>query len=201
MELHDELGQALTATSINLAAIEKEIAGNGSEALINRLNESIELTAVALDQVREMSLNLRPPMLDDLGLVPTLRWYGKRFAERVGVKTKFKISSLDYRLSPEMETTLYRIVQEALTNVARHAQATKVILSLRMKNNKICAVIADNGQGFDLETRINGSNLYEGAGLLGIRERVTLLGGEFDIQTGLDQGTTLTITMPTQEWT
>lgn len=200
-ELHDELGQALTATSINLAAIEKEIAGNGSEALINRLNESIELTAVALDQVREMSLNLRPPMLDDLGLVPTLRWYGKRFAERVGVKTKFKISSLDYRLPPEMETTLYRIVQEGLTNVARHAQATKVILSLRMKNNKICAVIADNGQGFDLETRINSTNLYEGAGLLGIRERVTLLGGEFDIQTGLDQGTTLTITMPTQEWT
>ena len=195
-ELHDELGQALTAININLGAIEKEVKSESSETLQNRLAESLQLTAVALEQVREMSLNLRPPMLDDLGLVPTLRWYSKRFAERVGIGMEVKIASLGHRLSPEIETALYRVVQEGLTNVARHAEASEVSLSLHKEQNKICVVIADNGQGFDLEAKLQHSKIYDGAGLLGIRERITLLEGEFDIQTGSGEGTTLFINIP-----
>ncbi len=198
-ELHDELGQALTAISINLGAIEKEVTTHGSEKLHSRLEESKRLTAVALEQVREMSLNLRPPMLDDLGLTPTLRWYVKRFALRVGIETDFKATNLDERLAPEIETTLYRIVQEGLTNVARHAQATNVTLSLKRENHTVCVIIADNGQGFDIETKLNQATFKEGAGLLGIRERVTFLGGEFDIQTQINEGTTLLINFPLRD--
>ena len=195
-ELHDELGQALTAISINLSAIEKEVNPEQWETISSRLEESQQLTAVALEQIREMSLNLRPPMLDDLGLVPTLRWYGKRFSERVGIEMVVNIATLENRLSPETETALYRVVQEGLTNVARHANASEVFLTVRQEPGQVCVVIADNGQGFDLEAKLRYSKIYDGAGLLGIRERITLLGGVFDIQTGFGEGTKLLISIP-----
>ncbi len=196
-ELHDEMGQALTAISINLDAIEKGLPPNGMEQVRERLAESKELTAVTLEQVRELSLNLRPPMLDDLGLIPTLQWYVQRFGERVGIEVTFTAVNLKTRLSPEIETTLYRIVQEGLTNVARHAQAEHVTLSLQCKRGHVNVEIADDGQGFDIEAVINQTQPEHGAGLLGIRERVILLGGSFDIHTGVNQGTRLSIYVPT----
>jgi len=196
-ELHDEMGQALTAISINLDAIAKALPDDGMEQVRERLTESKELTAVTLEQIREMSLNLRPPMLDDLGLIPTLKWYVNRFAERVGIAVAFTAVSLTDRLPPNIETTLYRIVQEALTNVARHAQATHITLSMQRKQNDICIEISDDGKGFDIEAVVSHPMLEHGAGLLGIQERVTLLGGTFEIETAVNNGTQLIIKIPT----
>ncbi len=195
-ELHDELGQALTAISINLETIKKEVPNNASIKLCRSLEESILLTMQTLDQVREMSLSLRPPMLDDLGLIPTLHWYLKQYAERVDIEARFGVEGLDSRLPPEIEITLYRIVQEALTNVARHSGASTVNLSLKEVAHNIQVIIEDNGCGFNLHTVLNQKLPNQGAGLVGIRERTTLLCGEFDIQTTSGQGTRLSISIP-----
>lgn len=195
-ELHDEMGQALTAISINLDAIEKALPVAGMDQVRERLAESKELTAVTLEQIREMSLNLRPPMLDDLGLIPTLKWYVNRFAERVGIEVAFTAVSLTTRLPANIETTLYRIVQEALTNVARHAQATNITLSIQRQDKYVYVAIGDDGQGFDIEAVVNHPRLEHGAGLLGIQERVALLGGTLEIETAVNKGTQLIIMIP-----
>jgi signal transduction histidine kinase len=112
-ELHDEMGQALTAISINLAAMAQELPPNCTKSFLERLNESKMLTDQTLEQVRELSFNLRPAMLDDLGLVPTLRWYLKRYKKRINIAVDLEVSSLKERLPVNIETALYRIFQEA----------------------------------------------------------------------------------------
>lgn len=196
-ELHDEMGQALTAIRINLTAIKNELPENCLASLKERLIETEMLTDQTLEQIREMSLNLRPPMLDDLGLVPTLRWYIKRYAKRTNLKTDLVVTGLEHqRLDSRIETTLYRVAQEALTNVAKHAQASTVRLYLQRNDTRVEAVIEDNGRGFNLADVLNRRTPHTGAGLVGIRERVTLLGGEFNIQTQPNQGTRLLIEIP-----
>jgi signal transduction histidine kinase len=190
------MGQTLTAISINLAAIAGQLPPPCHGPIQERLAAATPRPEQTLEQIREMSLNLRPPMLDDLGLGPTLRWYLKRYAARVGLKTEFKTIGMEERLSPELETTLYRVVQEALTNIARHAQATSVKLGLTRTETRIHAEIEDNGRGFKLEEALNHTPANHGAGLLGIRERVALLGGEFIIDTRPGQGTRLSINIP-----
>jgi signal transduction histidine kinase len=120
-ELHDEMGQALTAISINLATIEEELPDSCGVIIKERLQEAILLADQTLEQIRKLSLDLRPLMLDELGLVPALRSYIKQFAKRVDIKVRFESIGLEQRLSSDIETALYRIVQEALTNVAKHA--------------------------------------------------------------------------------
>lgn len=195
-ELHDEMGQALTAISINLAAIQKELPAECAARVKERLTEAGWLAEQTLEQIRELSLNLRPPILDDLGLVPTLRWYIKRYADRVNINTEFQANGLDDRLPPEIETALYRVIQEALTNVARHAQAGKVRLHLQKKKSAVVATIQDDGQGFDVAKVLGQSDLPAGMGLLGIRERVTLLGGQFNIHSQPGHGTRLLVEIP-----
>ncbi|MDX1520077.1 MAG: response regulator [Anaerolineae bacterium] len=197
-ELHDELGQALTAISINLAAIEEELPANCEASLGERLQEAILLTDQTLEQIRRLSIDLRPLMLDELGLIPALRSYVKQYAKRVKIKVKFEAVGLEQRLPSEIETALFRIVQEALTNVARHAQASQVHLYLRRKKSTLVTIIEDNGRGFDVATVAGHSRetLASGTGLLGIRERVTLLEGHFDIQSTPGQMTSLSIEIP-----
>lgn len=195
-ELHDHLGQALTAISINLTRIKAELPAECSPKVKERLAEASLLTDETLEQIRELSLDLRPPMLDDLGLTPTLRWYIKQFAQRLNIESHFETLGLEERLTPELETTLFRVVQEALTNVARHAQASQVQLRLERKGTTIVAAIQDNGQGFDVAQVVNHNASASGAGLLGMRERVTLLGGRFKIKSQPGQGTQLFIELP-----
>jgi len=195
-ELHDEMGQALTAIRINLTAMEKALT-DCSPDIKERLTETESLTDQTLEQIREMSLNLRPPMLDDIGLVPTLRWYIKRYAKRMDVKANLVVTGLEHeRLDPNLETVLYRIIQEALTNVAKHARADLVRLYLQRDNSAVQAVIEDNGCGFNIEDVMSRGISDSGTGLVGIRERVTLLGGSLDIQTEPEQGTRLSIEIP-----
>ena len=196
-ELHDEMGQSLTAIRINLAAIRNELSRDCSPGIKERLIETELLTDQTLEQIREMSLNLRPPMLDDLGLVPTLRWYIKRYAKRVNITADLVVTGLDQnRVASQIETVLYRITQEALTNVAKHAQASIVRLYLQCNDNTVQAVIEDNGCGFNIEDVMNRRMPHSGTGLVGIRERITLLGGDFNIKTQPNRGTRLVIEIP-----
>lgn len=195
-DLHDHLGQALTAISMNLTALKDELLPNVSPRIRERLAEASALTDQTLEQVRELSLNLRPPMLDDLGLVPTLRWYVKQYAKRLNIETKFEAHGLEERLPPELETALYRMAQEALTNVARHAQASRVQLRLERQGATIVASIEDNGQGFDVAKVTGRKATTHGTGLLGMRERITLLGGHLDIHSQPGHGTRLFVKIP-----
>jgi signal transduction histidine kinase len=195
-ELHDEMGQALTAMSINLAAIEKELPPELPPTIRERLAETSSLADQTLEQIRELALDLRPSMLDDLGLVPTLRWYVNRYAKRSDIEVELEAIDLEERLAAEVETVLYRVVQEALTNVARHAQANRVRIRLERKEAKFRAFIEDDGQGFDVKEVASRASPERGAGLLGIRERVALLSGRFNIQSRPGRGTRLTLEIP-----
>jgi PAS domain S-box-containing protein len=198
-ELHDQLGQALTAMSINLAAIEGSLPPAPDPAILERLAETNSLIDETLDQMRDLSLELRPSMLDDLGLLPTLRWYVQSYQKRAGTTVMLEIVNLEQRLAPEMETALYRIVQEALTNAARHAQASTVNIRLECRSGAVVLLIEDNGVGLDTE-RAAVSDVHRGAGLLGIRERVASQDGTLHIESQPQEGTRLTIEMPlTQE--
>ncbi len=200
-ELHDEMGQALTAISMNLTIIRKELPTACLEICGERLDEASLLVEQTLEQVRELSLNLRPPMLDDLGLVPTLRWYVQRYVNRTNIVVDFDTAQFDFvdpedRLHPDVETALYRVLQEALTNVARHAKATTVGLSLRRTTNGVSAYVEDDGCGFDVATVMDQDQPGMGTGLLGMRERMVLLGGRLTIQSKPGAGTQLHFAVP-----
>ncbi|MBM4465404.1 MAG: PAS domain S-box protein [Chloroflexi bacterium] len=196
LELHDELGQALTAISFDLAAIEKELPPEPAPRIREILAETSLLVNEVDDQVRELALDLRPYMLDDLGLVPALRWYVNRYARRLNIEVEFEAIDVEERLPADMKTALYRVVQEALTNVSRHAQANRVSIRLERQESAVVAFIEDDGQGFDVGKMAGPYPRERGAGLLGIRERVTSLGGRFDIESHPGHGTRLTIEIP-----
>ncbi len=192
-ELHDELGQALTAIRINLAAMERDMPPTSAGRLVERLTETGELVDQMLEHVRELSHDLRPTMLDELGLVPTLRWYANRFARRLGIVLDFEAVNLDERPPPELETALYRILQEALTNVARHAQAKQVKIHLARRDGLLSMTIEDDGVGFDVQRSLR---KRAGAGLFGMRERAALLGGTLGMQAAPGRGTRLSVELP-----
>ena len=138
----------------------------------------------------ELSLAFRPTMLDELGLMPTLRWYVDRYARRLGIEVEFEASNLEDRLPPELETALYRVAQEAFTNIARHAQARRVRLHLVRRGAKVVVSIQDDGVGFDLEQDAPSAR-RSGAGLVGMRERISLLGGAFSLRSAPGRGARL----------
>jgi signal transduction histidine kinase len=198
-ELHDELGQALTAVSLNLAEVLKGLPSEAIPRLGEKLVEARSLTDQALDLVRRMALDLRPGILDDLGLVAALRWHLNRWTKTSDVEADFHVVNADTRLDPEVETALYRIVQEAMTNVAKHAQATKVRVCLERKSSAIVASVEDNGRGFAAMEPSARETPEHGVGLLGMRERVALLGGEFNLRSRPGHGTQLSVVIPLQD--
>ena len=196
-ELHDEMGQALTAISINLSAVWEALPPEISPGIKDRLAEASWLADQTLEQVRELSLNLRPPMLDDLGLVPTLLWYIKRYTQRVNIDVNFETVGLEDRLAPILETAVYRIVQEALTNIAKHAKTAKnVQIRLERSATAIVVLIKDDGQGFDVAKIMGDQSSGNGIGLLGMQERIKLLRGSFHVDSQPGQGTCLSISIP-----
>jgi len=198
-ELHDEMGQALTAMAIDLAAIEKELPSELALMTADRLAETRSLADQTLQQIRELALDLRPAMLDDLGVVPTLRWYVNRYARRLHIDVEFEAIDFEERLTPEVETVLYRVVQESLTNVARHAEANRVHVHLERKESTVAGFIEDDGKGFDIEEVVGREDPARGAGLLGIRERVASLRGSFSILSRPGEGTRLSFEIPIAE--
>jgi PAS domain S-box-containing protein len=171
-ELHDEVGQALTALKINL----QEVIG-GREDAPARLEESVAIVDQTLQQIRGMALELRPSLLDDLGLVAALHWYVDRHAQRTGLAGRLVVDPDDIRADPEIETACFRVAQEALTNVARHARATRFSVELLQHSGGLQLVVRDDGIGFDPGAAVEAASRGSSLGLVGMRERVELVGG------------------------
>lgn len=191
-ELHDDTGQALTAIRMGLTnALDacKACAHHG------KLDELNHLTRSTLDNVRQLALELRPPVLDDLGLGAALRRYVYDWGRTYNIAVSFESVGLDgIRLEPPIETAVYRITQEALTNVARHAQATRVDVVLERRKNECIAIIEDDGRGFDQKAAHNARHL----GLTGMEERAKLISGNVTIETECGKGTTIFVRVPLQ---
>ena len=183
-ELHDELGQSLQAIKINVQTAQRQ-----PQQSAERLADSIGLLDHAIQQVRTLSVDLRPSLLDDLGLVAALEWYVDRQAQRVGFVGRFVAEPHELRLNPTVETTCFRIVQEALTNVARHAKAQHVWVELRQHEEEVRLTIRDDGAGFDVRAAHDRAVHGGSFGLLGMRERAELAGGVLTIQSTPTQGT------------
>jgi PAS domain S-box-containing protein len=198
-ELHDEIGQVLTAVRINLQSLRSPSqAGPVSLAL----DDSLAIVDEALEAVRELSLNLRPPVLDNLGLASALRWYVDRYARRSGIVAELNNDLEDgHRLSVELETGCFRIVQEALTNVARHARATHVFVDLKRSNGNLELRIRDDGVGFDIGWLLknSGSGSASALGLRGMKERAVALNGRLKIDSKPKSGTKISVSFPLQE--
>jgi PAS domain S-box-containing protein len=185
-EFHDEVGQAMTAVKINLEAAQRLQGNTASSA---SLGESLRIVEGVLQQVRDLSLDLRPLMLDDLGLVPALRWYVQRQAQRAGLTLHLEIEALDRRPPPRVETACFRIVQEALTNTMRHAQARNVWVELWPHKDELHLVVRDDGLGFDVEAARVRAAQGASLGLLGMQERAEFLNGTFEVESSAGHGT------------
>ena len=196
LELHDEMGQALTAIGLNLESIMKELPPEHAAMIKGKLDETISLTEQASDRIRDLSLDLRPSMLDDLGLLPTLRWYINSHEKRTETPVIFEAINLGERLSPEVEIVLYRIVQESLNNITKHARAKKVKIRLEQKKKKVGVFIEDDGIGFHPDQGVRETAPVKGIGLLGMHERVRLLGGSFRVRSHKSHGTSIFAELP-----
>jgi PAS domain S-box-containing protein len=192
-ELHDEIGQALTSVKINLQAAQCRL---DTPALAPLLEESISTVERTLQQVRSLSLDLRPSLLDDLGLVPALRWYVDRQAQQAGFAVRFTAAPLAKCLPPHLEIACFRIVQEALTNVVRHARAQRVSVALRQHENELQLTIRDDGVGFDAQYALACAARGESLGLLGMQERASLAGGQIEIVSTPGHGTEIRAHFP-----
>ena len=194
-ELHDETSQVLTSLLISLAVLEESIT---TQEARDRITETRQLAHQTLRAIRNLSIDLRPSALDDLGLLPALRWYVKEYQQKTNIEVEFHTAGFKdrQRLSPEMETALYRIVQESLTNVAKHAQAHKVTIMLQEEDAAVNATITDDGRGFDVEEVEQTGDQDRGLGLVGMQERALLLDGTATIESSPAHGTIVSIHIP-----
>ncbi len=192
-ELHDEVGQALTAMKVELALAQRAIDGSGGAA--NALEDARSIADGILHTVRDLSRLLHPALLDDLGLAAATEWYVTGFGRRHGLRADVLHDRMDERLAPDTEAAAYRIIQEALTNVAKHAKATRCRVYLQRLTNTLLVTIEDDGVGFDAaDTR----SADGGLGLVSIRERVAQLGGTLRLESGPASGTRLTVEVPAE---
>ena len=179
-ELHDEIGQDLMGLKLILETGRNERENRSG----SKSDEGVELVDTLMVKVRDLSLMLRPSMLDDSGLLAAVLWQTERFASRSGLKVTLEHDGLEGRLPREVETAAYRVVQEALTNVAGHAKATQAILTIRAIDNRLEVSVEDDGIGFDPDGVVGAS-----VGLPGMRERVELLDGRFEVESAPGKGT------------
>jgi signal transduction histidine kinase len=187
-ELHDETGQSLTSVLLGLRAVEESATPEETRTALERARKTVVQT---LQDVRRLAVELRPKALDDFGLVPALRRLSEGFSEQTGIHVEVESNLGDERLPSEVETALYRIVQEALTNVVKHARATNVSVLVTRKDGRVGAVIEDDGRGFDRE------NVRDaGLGLIGMEERVALLDGSLQIESSEGAGATIVVDVP-----
>ena len=191
-ELHDETGQALTSILLGLKSVEDAAGPADVAAAASRLRELVVST---LQDVRRLAVELRPKALDDFGLVPALERLVETFHEQTGIQVDLEPRLGDERLPSEVETALYRITQEALTNVVKHAQAKNVSIVLTRRNGSVSAVIEDDGRGFAAGKSQGEPN---GLGLLGMRERIALVDGRLTVESSPGSGTTLSIEVPVE---
>lgn len=186
-ELHDGIGSSLTALKMHLELLERDAAAPLGE----RLGSLRELAGRTLDELRQLSRLLRPQMLDELGLAPTLRWLARAFQERGGFEVRLALEGLEDRpVDPELETLVFRVAQEALANVAKHANAGAVDLQVRVGDGRLWLRVRDDGRGCDPEALLRApAEAERGFGLRGMRDRVQLFGGRFSLRSAPGAGT------------
>jgi PAS domain S-box-containing protein len=196
MELHDEMGQALTAVLLNLQVLEKELPEGALSPGKERFEETRSLLDQVLQQIRDLSLSLRPSMLDDLGLLPTLRWYLNGFKQRTGLVVQLDVTGLENEINQDTATTIFRIIQEALNNIAKYAESDKVNIVLHRRGAVLLGSIEDDGKGFDIEGERSLESGQSGIGLVGMHERVAMLGGRLAIESHIGKGTRISFEIP-----
>lgn len=192
LELHDEAAQALTSLLVHLRLLERAKDPESAQKQVQALRE---LTAQALEDVRRVAVDLRPKILDDLGLGPALEWRVDEFNKADGVHATLRVQGLGQRLPREVALIFYRIGQEALSNIANHAQARNVAVTLRCADTLLTLAVCDDGLGFD-PTALNTQKAH-GFGLLGMRERLAMIGGTLEIHSAPGQGTQIVAAAPT----
>src|SRR5688572_1168792 len=192
-DLHDDVGQALTALKIQLEPLARP---GGELAPRSRVDEIVDTVQHTLERVRQLSLSLRPPQLDDLGLAAALRSHLDRQARVAAIQAHFETEEAPQELAPDIETACFRVAQEAINNVLRHARARNLWVRLFTAGGRLAISVRDDGRGFDLEEvrarAANGASL----GLVGMEERMALAGGSFELRSSPGQGTVLLATFP-----
>ena len=193
-ELHDEFGQSLTALKIDLAWLQDHLPPR-SKSLHEKVDSALDLTNETIQMTQRLAGQLRPRMLDDLGLAAALEWHVHEWSKHTRIKTKVTLPKEEWELGPSLNTALYRVCQEALTNVARHAGASKVEVSLAREGDEVVLTVRDNGHGMD------GGKITapESLGLLGMKERVEQIGGRLEIQSEAGKGTTVVARVPVSQ--
>jgi signal transduction histidine kinase len=194
-ELHDDTGQTLTALGAGLGGVEQIVMQNPQLAQ-TQIIELKNLTMRAIDNLRQYIYDLRPSVLDDMGLVPALRWYAQQYSERTKIHVDVQIFGVRRRLSPEVETVLFRIMQEGLNNIFRHSHATAANVQLEFTESHVVLTVQDNGRGFQVDAVMGKSTTRRAWGLLGMQERVALVGGKFRIESVIAQGTKFLVEIP-----
>lgn len=197
-ELHDATGQSLTAVALGLRGLETalEAGSTPAAALSAQVRELKNFSTNAIGELRQIIADLRPSLLDDMGLVAALEWYVQNFQQRQNLTARLTVAGASRRLPPEVETVLFRIAQEALTNVAKHARASQVSVQLKMTPAEVILVIEDDGVGFDARKLLASNASRTAWGLLGIQERTILMGGDCSIIATPGHGTLVEVKLP-----
>lgn len=190
-EIHDELGQRLTGIKLDASWIKNKMEAVYPQG-VDRIQQLIESVNDTINKVRKLATDLRPGVLDDLGLEAAIEWHAQQFKNQTQIKVKLKTKGLKPQYSKNINTTIYRIYQEAMTNIARHADATIIHVNLLEKNNVITLQIVDNGKGITDTEKNNSSSL----GITGMRERAEIIGGTFSINTRSKKGTIIEVSIP-----
>jgi signal transduction histidine kinase len=193
-ELHDEMGQALTALRIDLGWLRNKCLPLGTPA-VERVGSALGVVEHSIVSLRRISEDLRPAMLDSLGLAAAVEHHVEQFSQRTGIVCRLSMNREEFELDDRLATTVFRIVQEALTNVARHAGASEVSVQIDETGDGIRLSMQDNGRGF------SGASDKKTFGLLGMRERIAMLGGRLEIDSRPGQGTRITGWLPHQKAT
>lgn len=197
-ELHDETSQALTALMVSLESVSLDLVDNPQLAA-ERLRMTQSVAEGMLENIHRLISDLRPSLLDDLGLISAIMWYSDQRLKPLGIKFNLESNLQNQRLSPAMEIALYRIVQEAFTNIIRHAQASQVTVRLCLENGSLTLQVEDDGLGFDPQILSSGDAGVTSMGLLGMQERVSILKGEFALRSMPGKGTTISIRVPVKQ--
>lgn len=193
-EIHDELGQMLTTIKMDIVTAGKNLERSPADVSGN-LSDALKMVDNTITTIRRIASGLRPGILDDLGLIAALEWQSRDFEKHHNIKCLFAAPDADLRLSKNVSTGLYRIYQEALTNIARHSGAEKVITILTSTNDNITLTISDNGRGFDpREIKVKKT-----LGLIGIKERAIIMKGSLFIESATGKGTKIIVTVPASE--
>jgi signal transduction histidine kinase len=193
-ELHDKVAQVLTAINVHLALLKMEAAGN-TQGLKKKISNAQRLLQKSVKIVHRFARELRPTLLDDIGIIPAFRVYVKDFTKHTRIPVHFDCVGSVEQVNPARRTALYRVAQEALGNVAQHAQASRVTMNLRKVRNAVRMTIKDNGKSFQVERVILGHK-NRSLGLLGMRERIEMVGGNFKIDSVRGKGTTVQARVP-----